>query len=144
MRFYNLITEHTQEEIDIIIMNMSNTELEIVQSLYSDFSAVEYTNHNGLECMFAILNDYLIERITTLYKSYNLKFKLFDISEKVKFDEHFVTKFKNEKGKLVEKDIIRLIKKFKSEWTSKDDVLDKIIEKGIDSLTDFDLDILNS
>ena len=39
---------------------------------------------------------------------------------------------------------LNLIKKYKSEWTTKDDVLDKIIEKGIDSLTDFDLDILNN
>ncbi len=144
MKFYNLITEHNQAEIDRLISKMSNTELEIVNSIYREFSAVEYTNELGLECMFAILDEHLVDKISTLYNSYNLKFKLLDFTDKVKYDDHIKIDFINEKGRSVKKDILDLVKKYKSDWISKDDVLDKIIEKGIDSLTDLDLDILSS
>ena len=44
MKFYNIITNSKQFEIDEIIMNMSNTEVEVIDRLYKLISMVEYTN----------------------------------------------------------------------------------------------------
>jgi hypothetical protein len=94
--------------------------------------------------MFAILDDFLLNKIIKLYKNYNLSFEVFDLTNDVKFDNTFKTNFKNEYGLSVRSKINSLIKEYKSSWTTKDDILDKILEKGIKSLTDFDLDVLNS
>jgi hypothetical protein len=144
MRFYNIITEHKQLHIIGKIKNMSDFEIENVQNLYKKFEMVEYTNEIGNECMFAILDDFLLNKIIKLYKNYNLSFEVFDLTNDVKFDNTFKTNFKNEYGLSVRSKIDSLIKEYKSSWTTKDDILDKILEKGIKSLTDFDLDVLNS
>jgi hypothetical protein len=144
MRFYNIITEHKQAHIIGKIKNMSNFEIENVQNLYKKFEMVEYTNEIGNECMFAILDDFLLNKIIKLYKNYNLSFEVFDLTNDVKFDNTFKTNFKNEYGLSVRSKINSLIKEYKSNWTTEDDILDKILEKGKKSLTDFDLDILDS
>lgn len=144
MKFYNIITNHRQSYISNKIKNMSDFEIEIIQSLYKQFSMVEYTNEKEHECMFAILNDSTLEKISNIYKTYDLDFKVVDMTKEVKFDINFRTSYKNEYGISVKRKILNLIKEYKSNWIDKDDILDKILEKGIDSLTDFDLDILNS
>jgi hypothetical protein len=144
MKFYNIVTSSKQFEINEIIMNMSNTEVDCIQSLYNSISIVEYTNELGNECMFSILDDYYLNKLSEFLKKYSLNFKVFDLTNDVIFDYNFKTNFKNEFGRAIEDDILNLIKKFKKNFISKDDILDKILERGIDSLTDFDLDILNS
>jgi hypothetical protein len=144
MKFYNIVTSSKQFEINEIIMNMSNTEVDCIQSLYNSISIVEYTNELGNECMFSILDDYYLNKLSEFLKKYSLNFKVFDLTNDVIFDYNFKTNFKNEFGRTIEDDILNLIKKFKKNFISKDDILDKILERGIDSLTDFDLDILNS
>jgi hypothetical protein len=105
---------------------------------------VEYTNEDGFECMFSILDDSLIEKMSELYQKYSLKFTIIDLTNDVIFDNPFKIKYKNEKGKSVVKDVLNLIKEYKKNWITKDDILDKIIDKGIDSLTKFDLSVLKS
>jgi hypothetical protein len=144
MKFYNIVTSSKQFEINEIIMNMSNTEVDCIQSLYNSISIVEYTNELGNECMFSILDDYYLNKLSEFLEKYSLNFKVFDLTNDVIFDYNFKTNFKNEFGRTIEDDILNLIKKFKKNFISKDDILDKILERGIDSLTDFDLDILNS
>jgi hypothetical protein len=144
MKFYNIVTSSKQFEINEIIMNMSNTEVDCIQSLYNSISIVEYTNELGNECMFSILDDYHLNKLSEFLEKYSLNFKVFDLTNDVIFDYNFKTNFKNEFGRTIEDDILNLIKKFKKKFISKDDILDKILERGIDSLTDFDLDILNS
>jgi len=144
MKFYNIVTSSKQFEINEIIMNMSNTEVDCIQSLYNSISIVEYTNELGNECMFSILDDYHLNKLSEFLEKYSLNFKVFDLTNDVIFDYNFKTNFKNEFGRTIEDDILNLIKKFKKNFISKDDILDKILERGIDSLTDFDLDILNS
>ena len=144
MKFYNIITTHKQSFIISKIKDMSDFEVENIQNIYKKFSMVEYTNESGHECMFAIIDDFLLEKISKIYTSYNLEFQIIDMTKHVKFDINFRTSYKNEYGLSVKRKILSLIKEYKQNWTDKDDILDKILEKGIDSLTDFDLDILNS
>ena len=144
MRFCKVTTTNVQYEIDRIIMSMTPSETDYIVNLYGQISLVEYTDENGFECMFAILDEYLINKLDIIYKKYGIKFNIIDITNSVIFDDPIKTKYKNHKGISCNKDILNLMKKFKNNWVTKDDILDKILEKGIDSLTDFDLDILNS
>lgn len=144
MRFYKVITQHTQYELDRLLKKMRSAEVEYIENLYSKISIVEYTDENNFECMFAILDEYYFDKLKILYNSYNLKFELIDLTKQVVNDDFIKTKYYNNYQRNVEEEILDLIKKYKKDWISKDDILDKILDKGIDSLTDFDLEVLNS
>lgn len=144
MRFYNLTTRNTQYEINKIIMSFSESETDYVNKLYSQIPMVEYTNEHGYECMYAILDDFYLSKISELFDKYSLDYKFVDITKSIILNESIRTKYKNNYGESVKNDIIELIDKYRYNWISKDDILDKILEKGINSLTDFDFEILNS
>jgi hypothetical protein len=142
MKFFKVTTTHTQPEIDEIIMSMSGPEVDHVIKIYSQVSMVEYTDENGLECMYAILNDQYVNILADLYSKYGIKFSIHDLSKDVILDNKIPNKFKNYKMKSVKKEITDLINEYKLNWVSKDDILDKILEKGISSLTKIDYEIL--
>lgn len=144
MKFFNVITKSKQFEIDEIVMNMSSAEVGIIERLYKSTLMVEYTNDLGNESMFLITDSIYLSKLEELYNRYSIEFKVIDLTKKVLFDYSFKINYRNEYKATVEKEIIELIKKYKTDWTTKDDVLDKILERGIDSLTDFDLDVLNN
>ena len=143
MRFYNLITESTQDDLDRILMKMSMPEIEYIEKLYKNFKSVEYTDKTGMECMYIITDDNVKEKLEKLYNSHNIKFKMIDITHDIFFDNSIKTNYKNQYQKNVRIDIFNLAKKYKEDWTTSDIVLDKILEKGINSLTDFDYSVLN-
>jgi hypothetical protein len=144
MRFYQIISNRNQSEIDEIIISMSYTEVEHMLSVYEKISMVEYTDENGYECMFAILDDYLIKKISDIYTKYSIVFKLNDITKDIIFDNKIKIDYKNQYDNPAEGQILKLINEFKSNWISKDDILDKIIEKGVNSLSEFDIKLLES
>jgi len=144
MKFFNIVTTHKQTYIDDLIKNMSSSETDHIINLYRKISMVEYTNESGHECMYALLDKHLIEKLDQLYKKYAIKFEVIDITKDVIFDNFVKIKYKDCNNREVQNEIIQLIKEFKSNWVTKDDILDKILEKGIDSLTDFDLNVLDS
>lgn len=144
MKFYKLTTPHSQDYISEIIKNMSEAETDYVKSLYCKISMVEYTDELGCECMFAILDDFLVSKLEDIYTNYNIKFNVIDMTKKIVLDDEFQIKYKDYNNRSVQKNILNLIKEYKSNWITKDDILDKILEKGMSSLTNFDLEILNS
>lgn len=144
MKFYQITTRLNQDDINKIILKMSVPETEYINKLYGQISMVEYTDDINFECMFAILDDFLFQKISNLYQKYEMKFQIKDLTKEVILDTNFRIRFDNCYGRSVQLDVIKLIKDFKNNCISKDDILDKILEKGIDSLTDFDLDILSS
>ena len=143
MRFYNLITESTQDDLDRILMKMSMPEIEYIEKLYKNFKSVEYTDKTVMECMYIITDYNVKEKLEKLYNSHNIKFKMIDITYDILFDNSIKTNYKNQYQKNVRIDIFNLAKKYKEDWTTSDIVLDKILEKGINSLTDFDYSVLN-
>jgi hypothetical protein len=144
MKFYQITTRLNQDDINKIILKMTVPETEYINNLYGQISMVEYTDDNKFECMFTMLDEFFFKKITNLYQKYEIRFEVKDLTKEVILDTHFRIKFDNCYGRSVQLDVIKLIKEFKNNWISKDDILDKILEKGIDSLTDFDLDVLNS
>lgn len=142
MKFIKIVTKHTQREVDEILFNMTADDALYVENVYSNFDFVEFTNDDGKECMFCIMNDYQLSLLSKCYRQFNVKFEHFDISKDVFFDNKFKTTFKNQYGFSAKANIEKLIRKFKKENTTSDIILDKILEKGINSLTDFDKSIL--
>ena len=144
MKFINILTEANQDYLNEIIDKMSISEIEYIESLYSKFSAIEYIDDKDNECMFAILDDNLLVDISNLYKNYGIKFKVVDLSTDIFFDNHFDVLFENNIGQDMSNIILKLILSFKEDFTTKDIVLDKILSKGISSLTKFDKEILDN
>jgi len=144
MKFINILTEANQDYLNEIIDKMSISEIEYTESLYSKFSAIEYIDDNDNECMFAILDDKLLAEISNLYKNYGIKFKVVDLSTDIFFDNHFDVLFENNIGQDMSNIILKLILNFKEDFTTKDIVLDKILSKGISSLTKFDKKVLDN
>ena len=144
MKFINILTEANQDYLNEIIDKMSISEIEYTESLYSKFSAIEYIDDKDNECMFAILDDNLLVEISSLYKKYGIKFKVVDLSTDIFFDNHFDVLFENNIGQDMSNIILKLILNFKEDFTTKDIVLDKILSKGISSLTKFDKKVLDN
>lgn len=144
MKFYNLKTKHKQDYIDEIIKSLKPTESEYIISIYKQISIVEYVDDKEYECMYGILDDYQISKLDEIFERYGIKFEIADLTKQIIFDEEIEIDFKNSWDRSVTEDIKKLIIEFKSNWITKDDVLDKILEKGLQSLTKQDYKILNS
>lgn len=144
MKFYNLKTKHKQDYIDKIIKNLRPVESDYIISIYNQISMVEYTDEGNFECMFAILDNHLVSKLAEIFERYGLKFEITDITKIIIFDDKIKIDFKNTYDISVKDDIKKLIKEFKSNWITKDDILDKILERGLDSLTKEDYKILIS
>lgn len=142
MKFINVVTRSSQFEIDEILLNMSDTDILEIEKIYSSFDFVEYTNTSGNECMFCIVDDYELTQLSNCYKKHNITFKTVDLTRDVFFDNQFKTNYKNQYGFYVSQRVSDLIIRFKKSETTSDIILDKILEKGIDSLTDFDHSVL--
>lgn len=144
MKFYNLLTSVRQREINQIIASMSALETQFLLDFYRKVSLVEYTDESGFECMFILLNPQLIKDLGNLYTQHGIKFTLLDLTEDVVFDNPFKTKYRNSLGQPCHRKVLNLIRDYKKDWTGVDDVLDKILVKGIESLTPLDYKILRS
>ena len=64
MKFVNVKTKSTQSEINEILFNMSMSDVKKVENLYSSFDFVEYTDDNDLECMFCVIDDYHLSKLS--------------------------------------------------------------------------------
>lgn len=144
MRFYKIITNQNRSQIDTITNSMSSVETDYIIQVYEKIHLVEYTDVHGFECMFVILDVLGVKEMSSLYKKYSIKFDIIDLTEDIIRDNPIKIKFKNDKENLIKNKFLELIKKYKLNWITKDDILDKIIDKGIKSLTKFDLEVLKS
>jgi len=142
MKFISVVTRSSQDEIDDLLLKMSHQDVLEIEKIYSSFDFVEYTNTSGNECMFCIVDDYELNKISKCYKKHNITFKFIDLTKDVLFDNDFKINYKNQYGFNIKQRAIELMSIFKKQNTTPDVILDKILEKGIDSLTDFDHSVL--
>jgi hypothetical protein len=144
MNFINVKTKSTQSEINEILFTMSVSDVKRIENLYSSFDFVEYTDDNDLECMFCVIDDYHLSKLSECYKGFSINFEFVDLTKEVFYDIPFRITYKNQFKKPIVSRVINLISEFKFNYTNIDIVLDKINERGIDSLTDFDKNVLES
>lgn len=142
MKLIKVKTELTFFELVSIFETVSIEELEIIlnMSKYFDYIDVNYSDKKS--GFFAIMADCYRERIEDFFQKHSIIYKSNDISKDVFFDNPIEYEFKDESGDDISDKVKELVLRFKKNYTTSDDVLDKILEKGIDSLTDFDKSIL--
>lgn len=129
--FLDTLFEQRAKSLDMyklkIISNVESVEFEV----------------DGKQQAYCIANDIDIDCFKYLIENLDSKItEVEDLSKDVLFDNEIKTNFVSKTGDSLEKDIKDLIMSFKLQATDCDVVLDKIIEKGIDSLTDFDKNYL--
>lgn len=108
----------------------------------SNVESVEF-EEEGQQVAYCIANDTDLDCFNYLVESLDSKItSVIDISKDVLFDNEIKSDYLSKTGVSLEKDIKDLILSYKLQATDCDVVLDKIIEKGIDSLTDFDKNYL--
>lgn len=144
MKFYKIETDHTQLEIDKIIFKLTLIESEEIDKIFRNLNVVEFTDERRKEALFAVLNEPDLEKLKNLYTKYNINYTINDLSKEVLFDIPFNIRYKDSNMRNVTLKIKKLIKDYKKNWTTTDVVLDKILELGIESLTDFDYSVLKS
>ena len=109
-------------------------------SNYFDYLDFTYTKEKS--GFFAIMADSYRERIEDFLQKHSIKYNCQDISKDIFFDNPVDSNYTDNNGKDISEKVKDLFLKFKNNHTTQDDVLDKILEKGVDSLTDFDKSIL--
>lgn len=144
MKFYKIETNHTQVEIDKIIFKITLSESEEIDKIFKNLKVVEFTDERRKESLFAVLSESDLKKIENLYLKYDINYTVKDLTKEVLFDIPFNTRYKDSYMRNVSLKIKNLIKYYKKNWTTSDVVLDKILELGIDSLTDFDYSVLKS
>ena len=60
MRLINITTNHTNEDIDDILYDLSESEIHTIKTIYNRIKFVEYVKNN-FNCMFCIVNNYDID-----------------------------------------------------------------------------------
>jgi hypothetical protein len=144
MKFYKIQTDHTQLEIDKIIFKLTLIESEEIDKIFRNLNVVEFTDERRKEALFAVLNEPDLVKLKNLYTKYNINYTINDLSKEVLFDIPFNIRYKDSNMRNVTLKIKKIIKDYKKNWTTTDVVLDKILELGIESLTDFDYSVLKS
>jgi hypothetical protein len=129
-------------ELVSIFENVPFEELEIIYNMSKYFDYIDINYSDKKSGFFAIMADSYKQRVEDFFQKHSISYKFNDLSKDVFFDNPIEYEFKDESGDDISEQVKDLIQKFKINHTTSDDVLDKILEKGIDSLTDFDKSIL--
>ena len=112
--------------------------------LYSDLTNClseheqKYLGFTKNEDLFIRLPDFQVEKILSVFTKHNFDFKITDVSDKV------ISGDIQKKYPEVEELTPLIFEDFRLDNATVDDILDKINEKGIDSLDNIDKKILGS
>ncbi len=126
----------------IKLLDKDNLSNEVIDSflfevaLTIDSEDADYMGFSNDDDIFVRLNEYKIDKIVNVLSKY-FSFTIEDVSDKALSGE--LKKLYPEVDKLTPK----LFKKFRKDNTTIDHILDKISEKGMQSLDKTDLKILN-
>ena len=134
---YLIKTFNSPEEIQNLIESASDNlaEEDIMKldfTLFEEYIEYEFDDRNSI----VFLDQSKIEKVLEISKIIGFKLDIREVSKEL-FNCEF--KFTNE-----HKDFFQMLNDYLFTNFTRDDVLDKILEKGIDSLTDTDKLILSS
>jgi hypothetical protein len=108
----------------------------------SDIEAVEF-EVGGKQVSYIVVTERQLDDFKYLVSSIDSKIlKIEDLTKSVLFDDVIESNFSDESGRSVKDEIQKLVLHFKNIATDCDVVLDKLLEKGMDSLTEFDKQFL--
>lgn len=108
----------------------------------TEIEAVEF-EVSGKQVSYVVVTDRQLDNFKYLVDSLDAKIlEIQDLSKKVLFDDKIDMNFVDEFGNCVKDKIEKLVLNFKYQATDCDTILDKLLEKGMDSLTEFDKQFL--
>lgn len=139
MKFISIITAHTKDFLQEIVKGLDIESIERQKVIYQKFEHIEHTLENGCVGMFAIIDDITLEKLLAEYNNCNIIFEITDITKDVLFGLNPNTCDIDKQGTL-----LFMTRRFVRENITLDIVLDKIKEKGVESLTLTDKKILES
>lgn len=142
MKLIQVKTELTRLELISKFETMPLIELEVIFNMSKYFDYLDFTCTQDKSGFFAIMSDSYRERIEEFLQKNSINYNCKDISKDIFFDNPVDSSYTDDDGKDISKNVKDLFLKYKKNHTTQDDVLDKILEKGVDSLTDFDKNIL--
>ena len=142
MKFLEVLLNNSPEVIEIKInnkiKNFDRWKLEYI----SQVDSVEFVS-NEKQSIVMIINELQYEIFESIVNTIGCKIiKVVDHSKDVLFDNPIYSDFFDQSGNSVSQKIQDLILKFKLQMSDCDVILDKLLEKGMDSLTEFDKQFL--
>jgi hypothetical protein len=142
MKLIKVKVDLTASELFKLFEEIPAQELETILDVSKYFDYIDVFHSDDKSGFFAIMADSYTQRVEDFFQNNSIGYKIDDLSKDAYLDNPIDHELKDENGKDISAQVKDLIFKFKKNHTASDDVLDKIIEKGIDSLTDFDKSIL--
>lgn len=139
MKFVNITTLHTSDSLDLIASELPEATINKLTKFYNTFNHIEYTLENGDVAMFAIIDTQTLVEITSEYIKCGVSFSTVDLTKEILFG--YAPSINNLEK---QSELNQLVKDFIEDNLNMDIVLDKIIDKGIESLTEYDKLILQS
>lgn len=138
MKFVHIITNHTQEEVDLIFTNFSSIGKELVEELYTKFKYNNFIDSNGKINMYAAIDSNSMEKLAKVYVENGVDFTYVDLTKQVLYGQL------RSNGFIYDSFINEFIDNFIDRNINVDIVLEKITELGKDSLNEKDLSILKN
>jgi hypothetical protein len=138
MKLVKFSTKSTFTDIISKIENVPMIQKEFIFDLSNQIDYIDFTKSDETTGMFAVIDDWYFNKISDFYKSCGISFTSKDLSLDAFMDNYINVSYVTGKSQDISNDIKSLINRFKSNYTNVDIVLDKILEKGVESLNDFD------
>ena len=151
MRFIQVVAYHSEQEVNDIISQLHPVQKQLLGKMYDSFEHVQYVDYlpKSVEytSMYAVMSEFTMQELAKMYVRLNVKlrFKFIDITEKVLFGETLqIPKEGREEGEFIQLQVqlLDMIDKYLDDFLKIDNILDKISEKGSDSLTERDRKLL--
>lgn len=143
MKFYRLVSDKTHEELDELLAEATQTEFDYILLIYSSFDHIEWNDQYGYCCMYAILDEDLKSKLEKIYENYNIKFKFDDLTKEVLWGDFIETNYTDYSGDLIPDLISYFIEEYYTNYITVDIILDKINARGMHSLSQHDLKVLD-
>ena len=142
MKFLEVLLNNSPEVVEIKINNkIKNFDRWKLESI-SKVDSVEFV-FNEKQSIMMVISDLEYEIFESLVDTIGCKIlKVVDHSRDVLFDNPIFSDFFDQSGQSVSQKIKDLMTNFKLQMCDCDVILDKILEKGMDSLTEFDKQFL--
>jgi hypothetical protein len=144
MKLVKVTTKHTQDEIQNIASFADPTQLQILEKIYSKFEYVEFVDENKMVSMFCVVDDYTIKDLVKNYVNLSIDFSFEDLTKDAFLCNDIKTDFLGDDDIDMTGVINELVTNFYKNNVEVDDILDKILVKGVTSINDVDKLILEN
>lgn len=141
-RLYRFRSTLTEESVNKIIENLDSALFDAFKELVYSIDYVEFVDERGFESSLCSLSEIELDQTKKLMDAIygSDRYRCEDVTSDVIMGRHELKSI--EEGK--EEQAKQLMQRHMDEYLTKDDVLDKISELGMDSLTNTDYKILES